>query len=311
MEQKQPAVVNETTAETSLSNYSSEFAAQTIDFSAWFDTNVTSSGSFDLGIMAAASFCKLLDVLAIPTLLVDWTYSVVFANKSCARIMNDIKSIEGVPFHSLVPRSANAEKAQTLIRKVFRSRRPQVAEGILELEARKIWGRLYFCSVRIGSERYVLVMIEDLTNEKTKLLVTRRELQRVSQLLTDLEKKATKTEERLRKEEREYSRINKEFDLEGERLAIVMQMLPDACAIVTGEAHILHMNTQFRETFALQRATEKHSVPSKKIVEVLRGWDSCSENTKSCEIPDPLRPEKLLSCTLRRIDTGDFLLICK
>lgn len=311
MEQKQPAVASEAPAETSLSNYSSEFAAQTIDFSTWFDTNVTSSGSFDLGIMAAASFCKLLDVLAVPTLLVDWTYSVVFANKSCARVMNDIKSIEGVPFPSLVPRSANAEKAQTLIRKVFRSRRPQVAEGILELEARKIWGRLYFCSVRIGSERYVLVIIEDLTNEKTKLLVTRRELQRVSQLLTDLEKTAAKTEERLRKEESEHSRTKREFELEGERLKILMQMLPDACAIITGEAHILHMNTQFRETFALQEATEKFSVPSKKIVELLEGWDAFSGSTNSCEIADPSQPENLLSCTLERIHTGDFLLICK
>jgi hypothetical protein len=311
MERKQPAVVSEITAETPLSNYSSEFAAQTIDFSAWFDTNLTSSGSFDLGIMAAASFCKLLDVLAIPTLLVDWTYSVVFANKSCARVMNDIKSVQGVPFPSLVPRSANAEKAQMLVRKVFRSRRPQVAEGILELEARKIWGRLYFCSVRIGPERYVLVMIEDLTNEKTKLLVTRRELQRITQLLTDLEQKAAKTEERLRREEGEHSRLKRKFDLEGERLRILIQMLPDACAIITGEGLILRMNTRFGETFALQSATGHYSVSSEKIIELLKSWASFSESMKSFEIADPSRPENLLSCTLERIDTGEFLLVCK
>jgi PAS domain-containing protein len=310
MEQKQPAVVSEIAAETPLSNYSSEFAAQTIDFSEWFDTNLTSSGSFDLGIMAAASFCKLLDVLAIPALLVDWTYSVVFANKSCARVMNNVKSIEGVPFPSLVPRSANAEKAQMLIRKVFRSRRPQVAEGILELEARKIWGRLYFCSVRVGPERYVLVMIEDLTNEKTKLLVTRRELQRITQLLADLEQKAAKTEERLRREEGENSRLKRKFDLEGERLRILMQMLPGACAIITGEGLILHMNSRFRDSFALPRVTENCSIPSEKIIELLKGWGSVSESTKSFEIADPSRPENLLSCTLERIDTGEFLLVC-
>ncbi len=169
-----------------------DLCAQSVDLTQWFSTGLTATGSFDLGIVAATQFGKLLDALPIPILMIDGSYMVVFANQACAKISPNYARIQGVPFTTLVPRSRNAEKAQWLLRKVFATRKPQVADGILELEAKKIWGRLHFSAIRIGRERYVLLLIEDLTGEKTQLLLNRRDDSQIRKARQDLEKLVTK-----------------------------------------------------------------------------------------------------------------------
>lgn len=164
-----------------------DLASNTIDLNDWFATDLSTTGSFDLGIVAATSFGKLLNALPIPVMLIDWTYSVVFTNQACAAVSSDYKMIQGLPFESLVPRIRNAEKARSLVKAVFRTRKPQIADGILEIDARKIWGRLYFRSIRIGNERYVLLVVENITAEKADILLKHKEIEELSASRRDLQ----------------------------------------------------------------------------------------------------------------------------
>jgi PAS domain-containing protein len=260
--------MNEPNAIAPLPEENTEFTAQTIDITSWFSTDLSSSGSFDMGIMAAASFGRLLDVLAIPALLIDWSYTVVFANRSCGRLASNLKSIEGLPFASLVPRSANAEKAKTLIRRVFRSRRPQVADGILELDARKIWGRLYFSSVRIGPERFVLLLIEDMTNEKVRLSMSQRQL-------IQTEAAMSQVNDRLSHELNEHSKTREALRTQKRRFQALSEMVPGGSAIIKNDGSVRQANTKFREFFEMNGEGDS-----------ARGFDDVMKWLKALEDPE-------------------------
>jgi two-component system, cell cycle sensor histidine kinase and response regulator CckA len=151
-----------------------EFFSKSLELTEWYDSGLSTTGSFDVGIMVASPFGKLLDALPVPAMMIDSSYKVAFANQACGTISNSYKIIQGVPFASLVPRPRNSEKALEVLKKVLLARKSVIAEGILEIDARKVWGRLYFRPIRIGAERYVLLVIADLTKEKTSLLMKHR-----------------------------------------------------------------------------------------------------------------------------------------
>lgn len=313
MDDREMDQVDQSGSMTSPSSETSEFATQTIDITSWFNTDLSSSGSFNLGIMAATSFGKLLDVLAVPALLIDWQYTVVFANRSCGRLAENFKSVVGVPFSSLVPRSANAEKAQTLIRRVFRTRRSQVADGILELDAKKIWGRLYFRPVRIGPDRYVLLLIEDLTNEKTQLLLSQRQLQQTFKSLEDLDKLASHTDQRLRQEVSEHSKTKEALWLEMQRFEALSELIPGCSAIITSDGKIKNANPRFRELFGLNGVGDQPR-ELQEVQEWLRALeDSQASNLGPAlfQIEVPGGTRKQLRCTASRIKPGEFLLFCE
>jgi PAS domain-containing protein len=284
-----------------------EFTGQTIDLTSWFTADLSSSGSFDLGIMAAESFGKLLDVLAIPALLIDWSYTVVFANQSCGRLAANFKSAEGLPFSSLVPRSANAEKAKTLIRKVFRSRRPQVADGILELDARKIWGRLYFRSVRIGPERFVLLLIEDMTNEKTRLLLSQRQLQQT-------ETAVSQADERFRQEMNEHSKTREALRTQKRRFQALSELVPGCTAIIKNDGSIRQANTKFRELFEIDGDGDL-AKGLNEVLEWLQGLDHphkehLEPRAFSVESGDGTRKE--IRCSASRVSTSkECMVFCE
>jgi len=156
-------------------------ATETIDLSSLFAGDFYSSGTFDLSAISSSIFGKLLDALPIPALLIDQSYQVGFANQSCAKISTNYRKIQGAPFADLVPLPNDAQRAQALsertqglIKKAFETRKPQVAEAILEIENKRIWARLHLRSVRIGMGRYVLLIIGDLTFEKKQLVLSQR-----------------------------------------------------------------------------------------------------------------------------------------
>lgn len=298
--------MDESSSAASFAEEGAEFTAQTIDITSWFNADLSSSGSFDMGIMAAASFGKLLDVLAVPTLLIDWTYTVVFANQACGRLAANFKCVEGVPFSSLVPRSANAEKAQSLLRKVFRTRRPQVADGILELDARKIWGRLYFRSVRVGPERFVLLVIEDVTNEKTKLLLNQRKL-------SQAEKLAAQTDERLHREIHEHGKTKDALRNEKRRWEALSDLIPGGCAIIKNDGRVKHANAKCREYFELDGEARLGG----RFQEVL-DWLCSLENSQETTLEPTLfhihtsaGTDKKITCSASRTKQGEFILFAE
>jgi PAS domain-containing protein len=136
---------------------------ETIDLSALFADDVSSSGSFDLRRSRVNPFEKLLQAIPIPTLLVDKSCTIMLANRACKRVTGEPQKIEGQHFSVLFPNRADGQRAEKLIQKVFHNRIPLVAEGIIGTDLIRMRGRIHLRSVRIQKTSMVLVIVEDIT----------------------------------------------------------------------------------------------------------------------------------------------------
>lgn len=155
-----------------------DLPTETISLSDMFSKDVTSSGSFDIrGGIWASTFGKLLQALPIPALLVDHHHNVVVTNQAWNKLSSEYERMHGAPFSGLFPDPDAVEKAELIVEEVFSSRRPQVTEALLEVANKRIWGRMTFRSIRIIEERFVPVLVEDLSVER-QLLRLGREYQK-------------------------------------------------------------------------------------------------------------------------------------
>ncbi|HMK35725.1 MAG TPA: PAS domain S-box protein [Desulfomonilaceae bacterium] len=152
----------------------SNVATETIDLNSLLTPDLTSSGSFDLQEVPKTAFGKLLKALPIPTLLVEKSGSIVFGNDACEKFSANVRALFGVRFSSLYSDPTERQNAQALIEKVFRERKPQVKTGLMQIEKYRIWARAYVRSVRLGSERFLLILIEDLTTEKKQIVLNEK-----------------------------------------------------------------------------------------------------------------------------------------
>jgi PAS domain S-box-containing protein len=240
-------------------------------------------------------FGKLMEALPIPALLIDSTRDVVFANQACEKISPDYKGIEGGPFSSLFPDSKHAAKAEALVEKVFSTRKTQVIEGVLDIEDKKIWARSNLRSLRVDGVGSILVMIEDLTLEKTQLALQKRirkELEvRVEKRTADLQD----INERLQKEiaDRSYA----ELELKKHR-----QQLEEVVVSRTTELNstINRLKQQVRERKKAEnshRASEKrfnvafHANPSAVSIATLDEGRYLEVNDSFCKLTEYERDE--------------------
>jgi PAS domain-containing protein len=194
---------------------------ESIELKSLYTRDVTTSGSFDVrsGIWAT-TFGKVIQALPIPTFLVDENLKVAVANQACGRLTPRYEKVRGESFSDLVGGPSASGEAESLLRLVLADRKPRVGEGTLRIEDTVIWGRMTFRPIRIMSERYILVLVEDLTREKIQLReneVLRHELERrVEQRTAQLRK----TNDDLMSEVVERKRAQNER----ERVIIELQM---------------------------------------------------------------------------------------
>jgi len=137
-------------------------------------SEVGQSRLFDLNDFGSASFGKLLDALPVPVLLIDQWFCVAFVNQSCEKLSINYRDMKRSRFTDLLPNPYDAArantlriKAMTLLERVFTDTRPQKAEAILKIGKHRIWARLHLRSVLVVSDRYIMVIIEDVTSERT------------------------------------------------------------------------------------------------------------------------------------------------
>jgi hypothetical protein len=166
-------------------------STQSIDLGTLLTRDVTLSGSFDIrGDIWATTFGKVIQALPIPALLVDQSLKVVVLNQACGKFATDTDRILGQPFAALVGGTSSQQVVQTLLERVFSDRRARLGEGMLQIQGAMIWARLTFRSIRVMSERFILILVEDLTRERLQLReneVLRQELeQRVEQRTAEL-----------------------------------------------------------------------------------------------------------------------------
>jgi signal transduction histidine kinase len=168
-----PGSPSEDESESALLLQLRDQATQTLDLGGLLTKDVTSSGSFDIrGGIWASTFGKLLQSLPIPAILVGQHGAVIAANQACVRITPDYERVQGQPFAQLFPKPSDANAAVSLLEEVIQTRQPKTMEGMMGIGTGKIWARLIFRSIRILDVRYVLVLAEDLTNEKKLLRVS-------------------------------------------------------------------------------------------------------------------------------------------
>ncbi len=145
---------------------------ESIELKSLLSRDVTSSGSFDVrsGIWAT-TFGKVIQALPIPTLLVEESLHVTVANQACGRLAPGYEKIQGKPFVNLLAGPAAAERAKSILEHVFSDRKPRVGEGAIKIDNSSVWARVTFRPIRIMMERFVLVLLEDLTREIVQLRV--------------------------------------------------------------------------------------------------------------------------------------------
>ncbi len=184
---------------------------ETIELTALLSKSEITTGTFDLSETQASSLGKLLHALPLPALLIDRSFRIGFANRSCRKISAEYKQIMGESLSSIFPDPAAPRKAESLIEGIFRTRKPQMAQAIVGVGKHKIFGRLHFRHLRIGETPSVLLIIEDLTLEKKQLLLNQKHHR-------ELERAQNELERRVRERTAELNSINNLLQREiGER----------------------------------------------------------------------------------------------
>lgn len=151
-------------------------STQTIDLNALFTKDITDSGSFDIrGDIWRTTFGRVLQALPIAAFLVAQDFSITVANEACKGISPDYERILSSSFHNLFPTDTGKSRAESAIEAIFADRRPRVIFGALDICGKRVWARATLRSIRIMTERYVLVLIENLTRETEQLVLNEKQ----------------------------------------------------------------------------------------------------------------------------------------
>jgi PAS domain S-box-containing protein len=214
---------------------------ETIELSALLSKTVTISGTFDLNEQQASSLGKLLHALPLPSLVIDRSFKIGFANKSCRKISPEYKKMVGESLSSIFPDPAAPKKVESMVDGIFLTRKPQMAQAIVGVGKHKMFGRLNFRHLKIGETHSVLLIIEDLTLEKRQLLLNQkhhRELERAQNELEHRVKERTAelktTNEILQREIGERKRAEKDLETELNKF----QVLYDVAVAMTAERNL-------------------------------------------------------------------------
>jgi len=179
---------------------------ETIDADRIFLKDVTVSGSFDLRGVGSSALGKLLQSLPIPVFLIAESGSIVFANKA-SEDLSGSNRLTDISFPCLFPRIQDETRIRSIIEQVFTERKPQVIEAVLAINDKRIWGRIHLRSLRMGVDRSVLVLVQDLTPERMQLVLTQRHRK-------ELQDARDKLEMRVAERTAELTAINERLEIE-------------------------------------------------------------------------------------------------
>jgi hypothetical protein len=155
---------------------------RTIDLEGIFPTTTEPTSGTDLSEIKGSALGMLLDAMPVPVLVIDGWYSVVFANEACETLSANGKGLRYMPLTQLVPTGGDPERTirlnarlVSLLEQVMAGGKPRKAKAILEINEKRIWARLHLRSIRLASQRYILLVVEDVTADKTRQLRNNRE----------------------------------------------------------------------------------------------------------------------------------------
>ncbi|MFC1835172.1 PAS domain S-box protein [Thermodesulfobacteriota bacterium] len=178
MAEKMPANDNSPDGKGEIKSPAQGHAAtsETIDVSRLFCEGEGSQQTCNTDNIVESSLGKLLQALPTPALLVDREGYIVFVNLACGKISEKYESVIGRQFSSLFPHTRLPDQAQSIVEKVISTRKPQVVEGLLQIEKGALWARIHLRAFRIGQDRSVLVLVEHLARTRRQLRKTKKAL---------------------------------------------------------------------------------------------------------------------------------------
>jgi diguanylate cyclase (GGDEF)-like protein/PAS domain S-box-containing protein len=233
-------------------------ATQTIEITGLFTTDLTTTGSFDVrSDIWKTTFGKLIQALPIPTLLVDRSYHIAIANQAWRKISRDYEVIQGNLFSLLFPSRSSAQKAQAILQEVFSTRKPRIVEATLEIRKSRMRGRMTFRSIRIAEERSVLVLFEDLTNERSLLQETKRHQKELEKRVEERTAELLTANETLSQEILERKEAENALASSREQMRLVTDSLPAAVYHVDRQGRFLFANRTYEKWMNVSRESIK------------------------------------------------------
>lgn len=215
-----------------------KLAVDSIDLESFLNPGLTCSGSFDLRGVHTSSLGKLLQALPIPAMVIGSSFQIIFVNQSCGKISPNYEKILGESFSSLFPTPSSVREAQSLIENIFLSRQSQVVESMLQLDDSRIWARMNFRSLRVGSVRSVLLLIEDLSPEKKQLIINQRYQDELRKARDELERRVTERTEELMLANRTLGETER-------RQKALLDNIPDMAWLKDKEGRFIAVNQPF------------------------------------------------------------------
>jgi PAS domain S-box-containing protein len=156
-------------------------------------------------------FGKLMEAVPIPILLLDEERRVTFLNQALGKISSKYDSLKGKECISLFPDHKVARHIDSLIKTVYFDRQIQVLESVIQIVDARIWGRVHLQPLRWGSNTSVLVLIENLTLEKTQLARQKKMGRELEKRVEERTRDLAATNEKLQQEISERKRAESEL----------------------------------------------------------------------------------------------------
>ncbi len=228
--------LREATRDTSSEDYT-----ETIDVNPFFSKELDMSGSFDLTGIIETSLGKFLNALPIPVLVVDSDNLVIYANEAYEARNSEDDSIVGRGFLNLFPSREQWFKVQEMMKAVLVLRKEQVAPFMLNRRGGKLWGRLCMRPIRIGADRFVLVVIEDRTAEMKQILLTRKNEEELEKRVDDRTADLLKANELMRTEIASRKKVEAKLRL----AAKIIESTTEAIFVTDVDGTITHVNGAF------------------------------------------------------------------
>ena len=121
---------------------------------------------------------------------------------------------------------------------------------------RRIWARLHLRSVRIGLERHVLLIIEDLTHDKKQLILTQRHDEKyrkanfkLGKRVDELTEKVRMLRERLETETVQHTRTRQDLCEQEQAFGDLWDRMPAGLAMIGSNGAVKRINHKFSAMF--------------------------------------------------------------